>query len=641
MSRLAKNGSPSISARFVRTVCDRVASGKRVRRKLPSLGRIHMDRPLPFLCVYRCTARERASQTDRLVASQPSYVVASSDRKLGPGLASLVGAVGGVLVEQFGACLILEIWPASGQPPEEEGQGRVSTPRFRIFASPHGYPDAIVDAFADALARIRIARRSAEVQVARGSRWGRPGLASIGTARALASAGCSVLGLEVGPIWRNRDTGEVYPPVLLELRRKLSAPMRRLFFDFARAKTTHHPRHYHMLGRRAVVKAVWGVDRRLAEVSESFDFLLQVTPVDAERAWRQFEKSRFTRRPTFHYRPLPLGPALLKRRLFAAPIERIEDPTLALLFRQKQDELDRQITMLADIGKPSFLHGSVQVYGSVDDDLLALARGLLERLPSRPRGEAAKDCLDAEQLARRAREELAHYLGKDAVAAGDVQVRPDMHTGLMVSQGSLLIGHRARVPTERVEALLQHEIGVHVVTYRNALAQPFQQLHTGLAGYEALQEGLAVLAEYLAGGLSRPRLRLLAARVVAVRRMLDGASFVDVFRELSRTWGFDRKAAFSVAMRVFRGGGLTKDALYLDGLRQVLDYLGRGNEIAPLLIGKVGAEHLPLMRELRWRGVLREPPLTPRFMTMPGAVDRLARVANGISVYDLLEGRKR
>ncbi|NIQ16470.1 MAG: DUF1704 domain-containing protein, partial [Candidatus Dadabacteria bacterium] len=68
----------------------------------------------------------------------------------------------------------------------------------------------------------------------------------------------------------------------------------------------------------------------------------------------------------------------------------------------------------------------------------------------------------------------------------------------------------------RVEALLQHEIGTHALTYFNGLSQPFKQLCIGLSGYEELQEGLAVLAEYLVGGLSKPRLRLLAGRVVAV-----------------------------------------------------------------------------------------------------------------------------
>ena len=40
------------------------------------------------------------------------------------------------------------------------------------------------------------------------------------------------------------------------------------------SRTTHRPPHYHELGRRAVVKAVWDVDRMLAEASDQFDFLL-------------------------------------------------------------------------------------------------------------------------------------------------------------------------------------------------------------------------------------------------------------------------------------------------------------------------------------------------------------------------------
>ncbi|MBT8345414.1 MAG: flavohemoglobin expression-modulating QEGLA motif protein, partial [Desulfofustis sp.] len=33
------------------------------------------------------------------------------------------------------------------------------------------------------------------------------------------------------------------------------------------------------------------------------------------------------------------------------------------LFRDKIEELDRQITMLQDINTPKFLHGSLQLYG--------------------------------------------------------------------------------------------------------------------------------------------------------------------------------------------------------------------------------------------------------------------------------------
>ena len=70
----------------------------------------------------------------------------------------------------------------------------------------------------------------------------------------------------------------------------------------------------------------------------------------------------------------------------------------------------------------------------------------------------------------------------------------------------------------------------------------------GLAGYEETQEGLAVLAEYLVGGLSPARLRQLAGRVVAVHLMVTGASFADVHRRLVDA-GFSRSGAFTIAMR--------------------------------------------------------------------------------------------
>ena len=80
----------------------------------------------------------------------------------------------------------------------------------------------------------------------------------------------------------------------------------------------------------------------------------------------------------------------------------------------------------------------------------------------------------------------------------------------MVSNGNLLIGRKAKIPASRVDALVQHEVGTHLLTYFNGRAQPFQMLYTGLAGYEEMQEGIAVLSEYLVDGLSVPRLRLLA-----------------------------------------------------------------------------------------------------------------------------------
>jgi len=632
--------SQAITERFIRTVCARLGENKRVRRNLPIWGRVHIDRQLPFLCIYRRPVRGDDSGAERFATGEAAYLIASGAARLQAGLKNLVQGIAQAMVAQFGAFLILEIWSGdAGKRDTADDQGNLK-PSFRIIAPKDEDLNTLAGAFDDALSRVTLRRQVATTRVQRSPHCCPRHYAPILSADAARQLRVRTLGLEIRPVYRGAD-GEFFPSILRELRRGLSQALRRAFYEFTRRHTTHRPRHYHVLGRRAVVKAVWEVDRQLAEVSESFDFLLSVTPTNAEQAWREFERNRFGVAPVFQYRPLPADPLLLKRRLYGTPIERVEDPALSMLLRQKQDELDRQITMLTDVNTRRFVHGSLQLYGGVEEDLKHLADQLLHRLPARTREDSRRGHLDAAAFAGRAEEEIAYYRQRWPEVDATVHVREDLAGGLLVSRGSLLIGKQTRIPASRVEALLQHEVGTHVLTYYNGRAQPFRQLYSGLAGYEAFQEGLAVLAEFLVGGLSRPRLRLLAARVLATRHMIDGATFVEAYRELEGRHGFNRRTAFTVAMRIYRGGGLTKDAVYLRGLCQILEYLGNDGEFEPLLVGKIASDHISIVRELQWRNVLRDPPLTPRYLEMPAARARLREVRRGMTALDLIDGRSR
>jgi uncharacterized protein (TIGR02421 family) len=279
----------------------------------------------------------------------------------------------------------------------------------------------------------------------------------------------------------------------------------------------------------------------------------------------------------------------------------------------------------------------LQIYGGVSDWLLAQARELLDRVPVRGGGEAGRSQVEAAEFLRFAQQELHYYRQQAADFAATASVREDLFAGLMVSADQLLIGGRTRIPKRRVDALLQHEVGTHLVTRFNGRQQPFKQLEVGLAGYDGLQEGLAVLAEYLVGGLTRLRLRILAARVVAARQMVEGATFIDTFRMLEGDCEFARRTAYTIAMRTYRGGGLTKDAVYLRGLLQILKYLSDGGELEPLFIGKIAAAHLPLIAELRLRQILKPPVLRPRYLELPAAQERIARLRGGLTVLQLLE----
>ena len=221
--------------------------------------------------------------------------------------------------------------------------------------------------------------------------------------------------------------------------------------------------------------------------------------------------------------------------------------------------------------------------------------------------------LAAESMAEHARAELDYYRARDPGLAAGVEVRDDI-SGVLVSQGNLLVGTDARIEKRWLKGMLSHEIGTHILTHHNGRQQPFQQLSAGMAGYEALQEGLAVLSEYLVGKLDMTRLRLIAGRVIAVDSVTGGADFVETFRLLERDYGFTPHLAFTMSMRVHRGGGYTKDMVYLRGFNQLLEYLKSEKDIELLYAGKVALEFLPLLEELRWREVIKPPALMPRYL---------------------------
>jgi uncharacterized protein (TIGR02421 family) len=578
-------------------ITTRLADGLPIRRTLAGGGRLHIDRPLPFLCVYRKHSDSDDGTAD-LVRTQAAYLIAPDDAKTLPFIAHIATA----LADRCGGCLLLEVFA-----------GHDAAAPFRIHAAQADRFATTIDALATSLREL-----SYDVEIAVEPRT--PLFA--GAAR----EGVLSLALEVPPTYRS-DQG-VYPTIHRGLTHELAHVFQRTFFEFTRVQTPARPEHFHMMGRRRLVQAVRESDRALAALDKAFDILLAVTPVNTEQAWDEFCASGYRITPTFHYRVVEIDPEIGKRRLYELPIEKLEDPVLAQLLRDKRREIDRRLGMLEDRDTPKFRYASLQLYGGVEDELLADAEAILAKLPARAR-EREADRVLAPEFAIRARAELAHY-----ALTSPVEIRDDV-PALIVTNGKLLVPARLDVARSRVEALVQHEIGTHAVTYANGAVQPLHVLASGLAQSEALQEGLAMLAEYAAGGLDTGRLRIIAVRVVAVRRLVDDVPFPAIVQELVERCGLTARAAFGVAVRVFRGGGLTKDAIYLRGLRALLDYLGSGGAIEPLLVGKIAFEQIGFVEELLRREVLRAPALRPRWLELGAA--RLARVRGGITPIGLVE----
>src|SRR5690606_20412527 len=101
--------------------------------------------------------------------------------------------------------------------------------------------------------------------------------------------------------------------------------------------------------------------------------------------------------------------------------------------------------------------------------------------------------------------------------------------------------------------------------------------------------------------------RLLAGRVIAVQSMVTNASFIETFNLLRTAYAFPNRVAYYISMRVYRGGGLTKDAVYLAGLIDLMAYLEKGGKLEPLYTGKFNTTHINLIEELLYRNVLKQP----------------------------------
>jgi uncharacterized protein (TIGR02421 family) len=623
-----------------RVIAD-LAADRPVRLELAGGGRLHVERRLPFVCVFRRLGGEADRGTEELVTSEPSYMIIPAELRAASRALKLLRTIVEHEARHFGGYLVVETWSAAvGEKtesiPSPNGDGDTVESRFEIVAPAARIPRPTIEALSKSLGKDQLPFGGTTVALGPYEHVAPSGLKPLIRLRQLKEWNAFSLGIVVRPVFRHEATQKINSTVLRSVRHHVHSALEQAYFAFTQRRSLLRFTHYYSMGRRLVMKPVLDIDRQLVEIARSFDLLLQATPVNAESAWREFKRSRFDKPPVFFYRPLSIDPALLKRQLYSIPVERIEDPTLSYLFRQKQEELDRQITLLTDIDSSRFLQESLQIYGGVSDWLLGHAKELLDRVPTRSRGESVRSQLSATEFAKRAQQELGYYQQKCADFAATVAVRDDMFAGLMVSGDQLLIGGKIRVPRHRVEALLQHEIGTHLVTHYNGHVQPFQQLEVGLAGYDGMQEGLAVLAEYLVGGLSRTRMRILAARVVAARQLLDGASFIDTFRTLDRNYEFSQRSAYTIAMRIYRGGGLTKDAVYLRGLLQILRYLREGGDLEPLFVGKLASAHLPLIFELSLREIIKPPALRPRYLDHPDAQKKLERLRGGMKVLELL-----
>lgn len=350
---------------------------------------------------------------------------------------------------------------------------------------------------------------------------------------------------------------------------------------------------------------VKALDDALFSLVSNIDILDAVSPLNYRDERTAFFEGHYSKVPNFVYKKSSIDAFTLKRGLFNLPLENIKDDDLRIIYQDIIDSYIDKIDQFKSIGSGDFLYDSLRYYGEPSEKDIRNAHFVLH-LPDSLSADESETILNATEIEK--------LLGDFAVERGyEYVLKKDdsMIANALVSGTTIKINTNAKVNQTEAMALAHHEVGVHLVTTLNGRAQPLKLLSMGCPLNTMTQEGMAILAEYLAGCLTIKRLKVLALRVLAVDSMLREKNFRTTFLLLKEQYQVSDEQAFTITARVFRGGGFTKDFLYLQGFHQMLNAYESEANFNHLLVGKSSIDYLPKISKLIDRGLL----IAPKFIS--------------------------
>jgi len=610
----------NIRKREISKITTLLKQGKELNCALPGGGLLHIEPGLPFLMVCRQSVSE--DPITRVVINQASYLLIGTVKF--KKYQKLILAISDTLSSIYKSYLILELFSSK------------SSSSFNIKG-----PEDKLPSFLEALKKElnTLSQRNSlhhiETFIENTTKRHAEGTESLMTTDKAKQVGALLVGLEIPAVFYD-EQGIFYPVFFRQFRDSLVESIHKAIYEYIRVQTSCGIQSYRALGRSSLKQKVFEVDLKLSEIERSYKFLWLVSPSNIYTIKKEFFESEYHKVIPYHYRLLPIDPDILKRELYNLKMEDIDDPSMSHLFRQKREELDLQISMLSTRGTTQFFHNSIRLYGEVGEGLFQTASMILSELEEEIEQDPDQR-IDALEFSAYARKEFEFFKSQHPEFKSKIHLRKDVNI-MMVNQGELYIPADYTAHKLEAKALIQHEIGTHVLSYFNGSQQPLTQLSTGLSDYDILQEGVAVMSEYFSGCLSVNRLRTLAGRVVAGKALLEGGNFNTIFQLLFDHHGFSQEHAFNITSRIMQGGGFLKDIIYLKGFVELRAYLMDGGDFEFLFAGKFGFNHIHIIQELIERNVLDKGLIKPSYVFDQMYEERLQQIKNGMPIHQMARG---
>jgi len=410
-----------------------------------------------------------------------------------------------------------------------------------------------------------------------------------------------VLPVDVKKVFMDESSNDTYPLVLEELKAGFKNAISETAAFFVRRYGKKNKTQMANLLPSKISPEVLELDRKLYALCKTVETLNFLTPVNLSTERKKFLKINSYVSPNFIYKQLDINPYKLREKLYKLPVDNVKDAGIQQLYRHVIDNLASKIDLLASIGTENFRYNSLKYYGEPSPTDLANARFLLH----------LNTTLDDKGFKILNADEAVEYFRKQAKAWGlkcRIEKSSKMVAKAMVNneKALLLINKSAEFNENEIKAIAYHELGVHMLTTLNAKEHPLKIFSLGLPGNTHTQEGVAIYSEYCSGSLTNKRLQTIALRVVAVKYMLEHCNFVKTYHALLNEFELTKEFAFSLTTRVYRGGGFTKDYVYLKGFRDIIN-LAKNAPIDNLLVGKTGLIDFDITNELVERGMISKP----------------------------------
>ena len=334
---------------------------------------------------------------------------------------------------------------------------------------------------------------------------------------------------------------------------------------------------------------VLDIDKKLDVLVKKIELLNYINPLNIVQEKKQFYASKFTQNPNFVYPKIDFDAFELQRALFALPIEKIKDEVLHQLYEDIIYDYSGLIECITTIGQgKKFYYNSLRSFGTPTEKDVQNANFILH-FKDEELVDNATPLYNVNQTEALFREYSKRYDFDYKIEHSDKLSA----IAMVLSNDQTLVLNKNHVFSKTdIDILTNHEIGVHMVTTMNSLLNPLKIFSHGFPNNVETQEGLAVFSEYMSNSLTLERLKVIAYRVIAVNSLEKGYDFVQTFKLLHSQYDLDADTAFKITLRVHRGGGFTKDYLYLTGLRKIYQFYQKDTNLTPLLSGKTSLEYV-------------------------------------------------